>query len=305
MDFLEFYSRLAEHRGVPSDLRALRWMASRLPNFTEGRRHRQLKQQCRKILSKLVREAPRASGAIDVILKREFDEPGPVNFASGVVAPAYDLLWAPKLSLRRDELSDLQSATSLLDDGNYPSGRINIRRIIEAEESLRTTLSRLYGEDWEAEGPELALYLTGRALAVGTIALSTGHWLKQVGRSGTPHMPWPPSPTHSTVHYVNRVCHATTQLNEMVVERGTVLRCPISTDIQGSRREPLVGSFGSTARPCLGRSLTIALWRIIGTAAAQHVHRVASVELPELGLNSVDFPAPTWVHLHSASEAPQ
>lgn len=156
------------------------------------------------------------------------------------------------------------------------------RRMEEELARLTETLrARFPALDEEAIGLKLSLSILGRDALLGTFGCSLHAMADQAAGRSFAALDWPDLPPRTGVPYIDRVALVSVRVGDRPVDPGGNIRARLA-DYEGSD-DPRAGLsfFGAGAHLCLGRALSLDLWRAMTAAlsASPMVPRVLAYGL--------------------------
>ncbi|SDY66908.1 hypothetical protein [Citreimonas salinaria] len=192
--------------------------------------------------------------------------PGRVDVMRTVLAP-----------LVSDALSVLVEAPLDPDEDEHVSrvfsqamGVAKRRKVEDALTGLRARLREALPEAEERVlGLKLALAILGRDAMLGTFAC-TLHDLV-AGLDGAPWsaLDWPDMPTRTGVPFVDRVALQDVSVDGEAVDAGGSIRAQLDVYETAADPRDRLAFFGAGAHTCLGRALTLDLWRAFASMLAR------------------------------------
>jgi hypothetical protein len=192
--------------------------------------------------------------------------PGRVDVMRDVLGP----LVSDTLSLLVEAPLDLDAQEHVSRVFSQTMGVAKRRKVEDALTRLRTRLRHAFPDSDEATlGLKLALAILGRDAMLGTFACTLHDLASRLDGAAWSSLDWPEVPTRTGVPFVDRVALHDVSVDGEPVAAGSSIRARLDGYERSDDPRSRLGFFGSGAHTCLGRALTLDLWRALGSMLAQ------------------------------------
>jgi len=230
-----------------------------IPLCAHGEAHREPRRRMATMLARCRSEIVEGvDRCLDDVVAR-LEPGGEIELMNEVVGPLVRVVLGglAGVSLREE---DVQESVSIVFDR-----MIGTRKRQRIEQALRTLAERLRSSpDWDKTGEEeaavLALFILGNDALAGTLGESLYQLFRTNAGSRMCDIAYPEIPNETGIPYVERVAEAAFAHDGRHFEAGTRLRVyllPFAYAEEADRSDV----FGVGAHTCLGKPLTIDVWR--------------------------------------------
>ena len=254
-------SMLSERLGI--DLSTTIFVLTVIPLCQNRSRHAEM----RRIIAAQIAERSDALKAAlaEMVAQRlaPLTRPGPVDVMADVVSP-----------LVGDVISVLIGVPLRLQDSGHISRvfsqviGVSKRRKLEQElRDLRAALTEAVPDaDDLVIGMKLSLAILGRDALMGTLGCSLHQVIAQGEGRAFDQIDWPQLPPRTGVPYIDRMALCPVSVAGKTYEPGAVLRGDLARLEQSDDARAPMSFFGAGAHLCLGRAISLDLWKVMMVA---------------------------------------
>jgi cytochrome P450 len=271
----ELYRMLGEHFGVAFD--NLRFAYSHIPLCLHAAEHAKAR---RGIAGHLATRRGSIDADASAVVARHFNalkQPGTIDLMQAVIEPfVIDLL---SVVTGLDDIGADQAPTASQIFGRGVG--MARRRRMEAEMGrLRRHIADTLGQDPGSDdvGRSMALLILGRDALTGTLGTSLFALLKDAGPVPLAAIAFPEMMPDTGVPYTERFVVEPVEIAGRTFEVGQKFRVFLGPFTQTGEARDRAKIFGVGAHTCLGRPLSLDIWRGIGRIFAETTTRVEIVD---------------------------
>ena len=190
--------------------------------------------------------------------------PGRVDAMAGVVAPAV-----------AEVISILVGMSVTVEEGSHISRifsqTLGVARRKRMDEELARLQRRLRDQfpaaDDRTLGLKLSLLILGRDAMMGTFGCSLEDMARRAG-GGWSALAWPETPPRTGVPYIDRIALGDVTVGGRPVDKGETIRAALADYEKADDPRLRLSFFGAGAHLCLGRALSLEIWRELGAFLA-------------------------------------
>ncbi len=196
--------------------------------------------------------------------------PGRVDLMQEVIGP----LVSDTISILIDMPIDVAEHDHISRVFSQALGVAKRRKMDHALGQLTTRLRQTFSNaDESVVGLKLAFTILGRDAMLGTFGCTLHDLVQKVDGGAWSALDWPDTPTRTGVPYIDRIALEDVTVGGEALEAGSNIRARLADYETAEDPRSRIGFFGAGAHVCLGRALTLDLWRGISRFMAQSTAR--------------------------------
>ena len=289
-DILEAHRVLEDRYGYPFD--SLRAIFPHVPLCAHGAEHRDVRRRMAIVLAERRGAVLTRVDAVIEEAVRGLVPGAQVELMETVVVPLVRSVLSTLAGVRFDDETSLNSVSTIFDR------MIGFRRRQKADQALQTARMKMRDDpDWQKteddENVLLALFVLGNDLLGSCLGASLYQIFRQNPGRRFSEIAYPAIPNEAGVPYVERIAESPFEYDGIQFAAGARLRVYLHSfaySDDGDRGR----MFGAGPHTCLGKQLSLDIWRRL-TAALERLE--ARVEVLEYAVRTEDylFNFPSWI----------
>lgn len=260
--FADHYRAISERTGL--DLEASIDALDHIPFSTEGEEHRRRRSEMMKVVAADSREHMAAmENFVGELVGRLFVAGSEVELVSQLARPVFHELFSRWLKVDEREFAGDTNISQVFDGAMSLNRRKTVNRHLhdltcafaERRDSIPTT-------------PQFAVALNvlGNDALMGTLILSTWHLLEQNPGARLSDIDFPPNLPATSVPFIERIANRDMTIGGMQVAKDQKVRLMIDATSQQMAGEEADLFFGKGRHLCIGKPMTLIIWRSFAKA---------------------------------------
>jgi hypothetical protein len=242
--------------GKPVENLALAYAS--IPLCHEGDRHRALRRSMSEHLAAKRKASLAGLGELVAQYLAPLGRPGKVELMAEVLAPLVDDLVGSVAEAVIDDARALSAISPAFDL------RMGERKLLQTDAEI-AKVRRLIGtelpKELDDEGRQLALLMLGHDTLLGTLGESLRHLFERESGKLLHEIDYPEMPPETGVPFVERLAAEPCSLAGMDLAAGARLRIMLQAFCYSEKERDQLRIFGVGSHSCLGRPLSLDLWR--------------------------------------------
>ncbi|MCX7306026.1 MAG: hypothetical protein NTV73_17090 [Hyphomicrobiales bacterium] len=280
--FADHYRTIAERTGL--DFKASIDTLDNIPFSKEGAEHRRLRSAMTKVVSDSARENIAGMEAfIDDLVRDIFVAGEEVDLMRQLARPVFHELFSRWLKVDQREFVKESNFSQVFDGAMSLNRR---RKVNDSLADLRCAFAQR--ADRIPTTPEIAVAMNalGNDALTGSLVLSFWHVLEQHPEAKLSAVQFPPNLVATGVPFIERIANRDVEIGGMKVARDQKVRLVIDATSRQVSGEEADLFFGRGRHLCIGKPMTLSIWRSLARAVNRLPLRFT---LGEIRLRSGDY----------------
>jgi cytochrome P450 len=293
--FADHYREIAERTGI--DFQASIETLDHVPFSKEGEEHRRLRAEMNKVVSAESREHIAGMEAfIAELTARLFVAGNEIELTSQLAHPIFFELFGRWLKVDEREFMEESNYSAVFDSAMSLNRR---KRVNASLEGLRCAFAQRSDRLPTTAGIALAMNVVGNDALLGSLVLSLWHVLEQNPGARLSDIAFPPSLVATGVPFIERIANREIEINGMKVAKDEKVRLVIDATSRQITGEEADLFFGKGRHLCIGKPMTLVIWRAIAKALRENPLRFTMRDMKlRTGDYAFNFPEFAWISLH-------
>ena len=260
VDYAAATRALAEAGGVPLDNAA--FALRHIPIASDGATHVENRRSAGQHLAAQRQDIERAVSDAVARNLSAFERPGELEVVGEVLIPLVNEIIGAIVGV---EISPDEPAS---DTSRVFDRLLGLRRHQEIDRKIGNDRKRLRQQMWpnlsqSDQGTRLALWVLGYDATLGTLGESLRYCFETANGERLNAIAFPSNPPETGVPYLARIATEDCRLGGEAIRKGDRLRVILQTSAYSEDPKQQGRIFGAGAHACLGRPLSLEIWRLI------------------------------------------